>query len=253
MPDHGGPARHAVEGRRQAARLHGRLPVQGRDPRAGLPQVRVRRVRRTPRADPRRARATGIHEDQIGPAHRRRRRVHRRRRLLGPRAAPAGTTWPSTPRAAGHGGPKLSATVDGRDHDGDNPSLDRRPAADLQPGQRRPAPPRRTARPVQQRPVHRPGREQGPRPARRGLRVLPGEVRPRRGQARRRVLHPRRRRPGPRRVLEPHRGPGLRPVLRLRRHVRPGREVPPAHHDGAPATSPSTARSSTSAPGGWPR
>ena len=76
------------------------------------------------------------------------------------------------------------------------------------------------------------------RRARRGLRVLPGEVRPRRGQARRRVLHARQRRPAAGRGAGAVRGPGLRPVLRLGRHVRPGGEVrprppgPPRRHRG---------------------
>ena len=99
----------------------------------------------------------------------------------------------------------------------------------------------------------RPGRAAGPRPARRGLRVLPGEVRPRRGQARRRVLHPGQRGPGPRRGARAAPRPRLRPVLRLGRHVRAGREVHLRATTATPRTSPSTARSSTSAPGGWPR
>ena len=37
-----------------------------------------------------------------GPVPRRRRRVHRPRRLLGAAPRRAGSSWPSTPRAAGH-------------------------------------------------------------------------------------------------------------------------------------------------------
>ena len=48
-------------------------------------------------------------------------------------------------------------------------------------------------------------------------------------------------------------GPGLRPVLRVGRHVRPGGEVRRWPTPGAATTSPSTVRSPTSAPGGWPR
>ena len=51
------------------------------------------------------------------------------------------------------------------------------------------------------------------------------QVRPRGGQARRRVLHAGQRRQGARRGARARPRPRLRPVLRLRRHVRPDREV----------------------------
>ena len=61
-------------------------------------------------------------------------------------------------------------------------------------------------------------------------------------------------------MLEPYRGPGLRPLLRLLRHVRPVGRVHPARTPratetaaGRAATSPSTARSSTTRRGGSPR
>ena len=136
---------------------------------------------------------------------------------------------------------------------GANPSLARHPAADLQPGQRRPAPPRRADRPLQQRPVHPPGRGPGPRPARRGLRVLPGEVRPRRGQAGRRVLHPRQRRQGARRRCSsrPTAGSTTRAAAPAACSSRPRSSS--TSTTATPRTCTSTARSSTSAPGGWPR
>ena len=88
--------------------------------------------------------ADGMDEDQIAQLPRRRRRVHRRRRLLGARGRPLGV-----PGRAGQGrrrgDRRADRRRDGRDHEGANPSLDRRPAEDLQPGQRRPAPPRRAA------------------------------------------------------------------------------------------------------------
>ena len=78
-------------------------------------------------------------------------------------------------------------------------------------------------------------------------------VRPRRGQARRRVLHAGQRGQAAGRGAGAVLRPGVRPVLRVGRHVRPGGEVRPRAPRDAATTSPSTARSPTSAPGGWPR
>ena len=161
--------------------------------------------------------------DRVRAVPRRQGRVHRRRRLLGSRRRPLGL-----PRGPGQerGHRRADRQRDGRDHE-DQRVPHRRAAEDLQPRQRRPAPPRRARRPDQRRPLHRPRGQEGPRRPRRGLRVLPGDVRPRRGQARRRVLHPRQRRQGPGRGPRAVLGPGLRPVLRVGRHVRPGGEVRP--------------------------
>ena len=89
-----------------------------------------------------------------------------------------------------------------------------------------------------------------PRPR---LRVLPRAVRQRRGQERRAVLHAPpcgARARGDARALQ---GPRLRPLLRLGRHVRAEREVRRGARRQRSATSPSTGRSPTTPPGGWPR
>ena len=63
------------------------------------------------------------------------------------------------------------------------------------------------------------------RHSRAGVRVLSGRLRRSRGQTRRRVLHAAIRRPAAGRDAGAPQGPRLRPLLRLRRHVRPVREV----------------------------
>ena len=57
-----------MEGRGQAPRLDGRVPVQGRRPRAGLPQVRLRLLRRAPREIRGRARRRRLGREQIARA-----------------------------------------------------------------------------------------------------------------------------------------------------------------------------------------
>ena len=70
------------------------------------------------------------------------------------------------------------------------------------------------------------------------------------GQARRRVLHPAVGRPTAGRDARALRGPRLRPVLRLGRHVRAVRASSSPRTAASATTSPSTARSSSPPPGG---
>ena len=81
-------------------------------------------------------------------------------------------------------------------------------------------PPGAGGRPCEQ---HQDGRGRSASHGRAGqrLRVLPGAVRPGRGQEGRRVLHAAKRRTPPRRDARALPGPGLRPLLRLIRQVRP--------------------------------
>ncbi len=89
------------------------------------------------------------------------------------------------------------------------------------------------------------------------LRVFPLAVRQRRGQEGRRVLHPALRRQSAGRDAGAVPRPGLRPVLRLLRHVRAVGGIHPRpcqrqrQWGSRAATSPSTARNRTTRPGGW--
>ena len=98
----------------------------------------------------------------------------------------------------------------------------------------RPRPRQAAARPAHRHDQQHQGGRRG-RPLegrdRPGLRVLPVAVRQRRGQEGRRVLHAALYRQAPGRDAGALPGPGLRPLLRLLRHVRPvGRVHPRAHH-----------------------
>ena len=102
---------------------------------------------------------------------------------------------------------------------------------------------------------HRPGRRRRPLQGHSGprLRVFPRAVRQRRRQEGRPVLHAALRGPragGNARALQ---GPRLRSLLRLGRHVRAEREIRRGARRARSATSPSTGRSRTTPPGGWPR
>ena len=90
--------------------------------------------------------------------------------------------------------------------------------------------------------------------ARPRLRVLPRAVRQRRGQERRRVLHAAFASCALLvEMLAAVQGPRLRPVLRLRRHVRPVARSSSRRTAASATTSRSSARSRTTRPGGWPR
>ena len=243
----------AVEVGRQAARLAGRQPVQGRHAGAGVPQVRLRRVRRAPRADPRGTHRRGLRRGHRSPRRSRTATSTPAHGCSGCRRRPAGPTSPRTPRARreqvhrrarrrrhgpAHGGEQVAgghaAAVFNRD------SVDSAASAeliDLLNSARFTGAGATKARDllgeVYEYFLEKFARAEGKRG---GEFYTPAGVV--------RVLVE---------VLRPDVGPRLRPVLRLRRHVRADREVPRRAPPRRPAASPSTARSSTSAPGGWRR
>ena len=246
-----------MEGRGQAPRFDGCLPVQGCDPRAGVPQVRVRCVRRTAPADPRRARGRRVWTRTRSKASWTMSTSTPVTASSGCIATPGGSSSPRTPRALP---PRRTARQvdraahrrgDGLPH-GANPSL----AGTL---------PRLYNRDnVDQRRLGElldlfnnarftgEGSHPGPRPARRGLRVLPGQVRQGRGQARRRVLHPGRWCGCWSRCWNrPRAGCTTRAAAPAACSCRPRSSW--RHTTRRAPTSPSMDRSSTSGPGGWPR
>ncbi len=134
----------------------------------------------------------------------------------------------------------------------DNPSLKGVLPKDYAPPRPRQAAARPADQPGQR---HRPGqpgrpRQGHPRPR---LRILPRPVRQRRGQEGRPVLHAPLRRARAGRDARALQGPRLRPLLRLRRHVRAVARSSSRRTAAGSATSPSTARNRTTPPGGWPR
>ncbi len=176
------------------------------------------------------------------------RRVHGRERLLGAEGGAlvvlAGPCQAARHRQAHR---RRHARVGGR-----QPAAEGRAAEGLRPPGAEQGHARRADRPDQR---HRDERAGGPLQGhpRARLRVLPRQLRRCRGQARRRVLHPALRGAaagGDARTLQ---GPRLRPLLRLRRHVRAVRDASSRSTAGGSATSPSTARRATTSPGGWPR
>ena len=116
-----------------------------------------------PRADPGRAGGRRA-SPRTGstPVPRRRRRVHRPRRVLGAGGARAGRTWPNAGAKERSEHRRAASTTPWTLIMEANPSLRRRAAQDLQPGQRGPAPPGRAGRPDQRRPLHRPRRPARP-------------------------------------------------------------------------------------------
>ena len=226
-------------------RQHGAQRLQARRPGVDLPQAHLRQLRGQAR------RAAGrLPRGRRGPG-----RVRRRERLLGAQVG-ALVASEGHRQAARH----RQAHRRGHAHHREGQRLaEGRAAQGVRPSgaQRRHA--RRAHRPDLR---HHAGRrwQQRPRPARARLRVLPGPVRRLRGQARRRVLHPTlggagagadaRTLPG-QGAQDP--GPGLRPLLRLRRHVRAGRAVSGRPTAGASASWPSTGRRATTPPGAYAR
>ena len=109
-----------------------------------------------------------------------------------------------------------------RDREGE-PAPEGHPPEDVRPPRARQTPPRRRGRPLHEYPHE--GARRHPRHPRPHLRILPLHVRRAGGQEGRRVLHARLRRENARGDPEAVPGARLRPVLRLRRHVRAVRQV----------------------------
>ena len=183
------------------------------------------------------------------------RRVPRAEHLLGAARGALGA-----PEGAGQAADHRPARRrrDGR-HRARQPGAQGRAAQGLRPPGARQAAARPAHRPHQQHPGRRRGEPRQGR-ARPRLRVLPLAVRQRRGQEGRRVLHAALRGQAPGRDARALPRPGVRPLLRLVRHVRAVGGVHPTRTPTATATaarprptSRSTARSRTTPPGGWRR
>ena len=240
--------RHSLEGRRRPPRPGRRRRVQARRPRPALPQVHLR-LASSPAATNCKAELTkdGISGKQLDSL------LETRDEYTAERVfwVPPESRWPNLQNQATR--PDIATLIDDAilAVERDNPNLKGKLPRDYA---------RRGIEPVKMKGLidliadigFKGDRGQGPRHARPRLRVLPRQVRRRRGQARRRVLHAALRRPRARRDARALRGPRLRPLLRLRRHVRAVREVRRSPRRPDAPTSPSSARSPTPPPGASP-